>query len=259
MQIRVVAPKIVRKYKLIRKMTLKKDLETVVSDVLGHPWDTRDGRVVPENEDVVLDGGAVKLDATVLYADLRQSSKLATEFHQKTAAKVIRAYLRCMCKLITEHDGTVTSFDGDRVMAVFIGNYKNSHAATCALKMAYTVSKILEPKINEYFDSFRETRFGISHCVGIDTSSILTVRAGQRESNDLVWVGRAPNLAAKLSEIREPNYRSYISKDVFSRLAKPAKYKDENAVFPELMWEERTYPFLGEDITIYRSNYTWPA
>jgi adenylate cyclase len=197
-------------------MSLEDELSKSVSRIIQQSWDVRDGRTVPDT-DVALEGGAVRLDATVLYADLAQSSRLATDFQQRTAAKVIRIFLYCMCRLIATHDGTITSFDGDRVMGIFLGELKNTNAATCALKMNYVVSHIIQPKVKDYFTSLREAGFNISHCVGIDTSVTMAVRAGQRGSNDLVWVGRAPNLAAKLSEIRESPYNSYISEDVFSK------------------------------------------
>lgn len=235
-------------------MGLKDDLSSDVSKIIQQGWNIRDGRVVPETE-VALEGGAVRLDATVLYADLAQSSKLATEFQQKTAAKVVRIFLRCMCRLITAHDATITSFDGDRVMGIFLGDLKNSNAATCALKMNYAAKYIIQPKVKEYFKSLREAGFDISHCVGVDTSTVMAVRAGQRGSNDLVWVGRAPNLAAKLSEIRNSPYHSYISGEVFSRLNESAKFSGGED--KKLMWEERTFDYLGETIRIYRSNWTW--
>lgn len=235
-------------------MTLKDELSNKVSDILSQSWDLREGRVVPSTDDVALAGGAVKLDATVLYADLVQSSKLATDFQQRTAAKVIRSFLYCMCRLITEHDGKITSFDGDRVMGIFLGGTKNTNAATCALKMNYVTLKIIQPKVSNYFTSLREAGFKISHCVGVDTSAILAVRAGQRGSNDLVWVGRAPNLSARLSEIREGTYHSFVTEDVFSMLLDSAKYGGANH---ELMWERRSLQYIGEPITVYRSSWTW--
>jgi len=41
--------------------------------------------------------------------------------------------------------------------------------------------------------------------VGIDTSALFVARIGVRNDNDLVWVGRAANYAAKLTEIPEDN------------------------------------------------------
>ena len=235
-------------------MTLKDDLSNKVSDILSQTWDMREGRIVPSTNDVALTGGAVKLDATVLYADLVQSSKLATDFQQRTAAKVIRSFLYCVCRLITEHDGKITSFDGDRVMGIFLSGSKNTNAATCALKINYVTLKIIQPKVANHFTSFRKTGFEISHCVGVDTSAVLAVRVGQRGSNDLVWVGRSPNLAAKLSDIRNSPYHSYITEDVFSKLNDSAKYGGANK---KLMWEKRSFQYIGESTTVYRSSWWW--
>ncbi len=236
-------------------MGLKDDISNQVSQTIQQSWDIRDGRSVPSNDEIALSGGGVRLqEATVLYVDLAQSSKLATDFQQKTAGKVIRIFLSSMCRLITESGGTITSFDGDRVMGIFLGDNKNTNAATCALKMNYVMSKIIQPAISSYFTSVREAGFNISHSVGIDKSAILAVRAGQRGSNDLVWVGRAPNLAAKLCEIREEYYRSYISEDVFLMLNESAKYGGSQK---SLMWDKRNYQFLGENITIYSSSWCW--
>ncbi len=235
-------------------MTLVDALDQQVSSILSQSGLVVDGRSVPSTEDVGLAAGGTKLDATVLYADLSESSKLATEFHQKTAARVIRSFLYCMSRLIAEHQGTVTSFDGDRVMGVFIGDAKNTQAATCGLKMNYAVSKIIGPKVEAHFASLREEGFQISHCVGIDSSSVLAIRAGQRGSNDIVWVGRAPNLAAKLSELREDPFRTYISGEVFDVMNESAKF---GGTPQQLMWRERSYQFVGEPITVHSSSWTW--
>lgn len=235
-------------------MSLSDDLSKGVGTIISQGWTLREGKIVPTPESVNLKDGAVRLNATILYADLAQSSELATEFHQKTAAKVIRSFLYCMCKIITANGGTITSFDGDRVMGIFVEGCKNTNSAKCALKMSYATSKIIRPKIENYFKNLKTNGFKISHCVGIDTSPILAVRTGQKGSNALVWVGRAPNLAAKLSEIREEEYYSYITEDVFSMLNDEAKYGGKDK---KIMWEKRSFQYLGKPIAVYRSNWWW--
>jgi len=235
-------------------MSFLEDLDSGVENVLRSPWDLRDGQVVPSSDGVALNGGGVHLNATILYADLAQSSKLATDFQQRTAAKIMKAFLFCCSKIISAHDGTITSFDGDRVMGVFVGNLKNTNAATTALKIKYVVEKIIKPKVVTYFSSMKETSYEINHAVGIDTSKVLVVRAGQRGSNDLIWVGRSPNLAAKLSEIREQNYHSYITEDVYNMLNDSAKNGGSEK---KDMWEKCSYPWIGSDWTVYRSSWYW--
>jgi class 3 adenylate cyclase len=235
-------------------MALFDELKSGVDDILSTSWSIREGRVVPNSEDVLISGGGVRFEGTVLYADLAQSSKLATDFQQRTAAKIVKAFLLCCTKIIIAHEGKITSFDGDRVMGIFIGDSKNTNAATTALKIKYAVENVIEPKMKAHFSSMKETPYEINHAVGIDTSSILAVRAGQRGSNDLIWVGRSPNFAAKLSTIREPRYNSYITEDVFNVLGESAKKGGEKH---EDMWERRNYEWLGEKWVIYRSSWWW--
>ena len=230
------------------------ELKTGVNNILKMPWKIREASKVPDTDDVALTSGGAKFKGTVLYSDLAQSSQLVTEFQRRTAAKIIKCFLYCCSKLISYHNGKITSFDGDRIMGVFIGDSKNTDACTTALKIKYATTEIIKPKVEDYFRSMRESPFEINHAVGIDTSAILAVRAGQRGSNDLIWVGRSPNFSASLSEIRETHYNSYITKNVFSVINDSAKYGGKNR---ELMWEKRIYAWLGKNWTIYRSDWYW--
>ena len=235
-------------------MTSASDLKSIVNEVLYAPWSTRTGTTVPTTDTVALSGGGVEINATVLYSDLAQSSRLATEFDRRVAAKVVKAFIACVTKLIKDHGGEITSFDGDRVMGVFMGGRKNSNAVTCALKINYAVVKILEPMLSAYFQSISNSGFTISHATGVDTGTILAARAGIRGANDLVWIGRAPNLAARLSDLREDGFGSYITQDVFGVLSDDVKYGGSDK---RLMWEQRNLEWLGGPVTVYRSSWTW--
>jgi class 3 adenylate cyclase len=235
-------------------MSLGERLATRVSNTLALQLDIRDGRVVPATEDITLTSEGVQLDGTVLYSDLSRSSAIATDFQHKTAAKIISAFLYCMAALITENGGVVTAFDGDRVMGIFLGDHKNTSATKCALQMNHAVLNLIGPKVAEHFTAARETGLKLTHCVGVDTSTILAVRAGQRSSNDIVWVGRAPNFAAKLSELRNSPYNSFISDTVFTRAHESSKLGGSP---PRQMWKEHSYNFLGENVAVYGSEWTW--
>ncbi len=232
-------------------MSLEKFLKARVSGTLRQKWKIRVGRTIPQTQHIVLSGGGVRLDATVLYADLKQSSKLATEFQNRTASKIIKSFLFCSAKLIRLNRGRITSFDGDRVMGIFIGKNKDNCAVKSALNINYVVRNIIKPLVTEYFTSVEEEEFEISHCVGVDTSNFLSVRAGMRDSNDLIWIGRAPNLAAKLSEIRGGDFNSYISEEVYSNLDSSMKVGGSPA---QLIWQRGRYSFLDNYITVYCSS-----
>src|SRR2546425_1046149 len=110
-------------------MGLKDDISTEIDGILGQPWDIRDGTVVPETADVALAGGAVRLNATMLYADLADSTVLSTSFDRRVASKIIKSFLAACSRVIRAEGGYIRSFDGDRVMGVFLGEYKNTTAA----------------------------------------------------------------------------------------------------------------------------------
>jgi class 3 adenylate cyclase len=59
--------------------------------------------------------------------------------------------------------------------------------------------------------------YKVRHHLGIDTSSLFVSRIGVRNDNDLVWVGRAANYAAKLCAIREYD-TTFITEEVFNVL-----------------------------------------
>jgi len=114
-------------------LALKEDLQDAVKKILRDQWTTRDGEVVPEPEDLALGNDAVKLDATVLYADMSGSTKLVDNYKPWFAAEVYKAYMVCAARIIKDEGGCVTAYDGDRIMAVFIGDLKNTTAAKASV------------------------------------------------------------------------------------------------------------------------------
>ncbi len=230
-------------------MAILEEIQGEVKEIFATKWERRDGNVVPEPDDVQLGNDAICLDGTVLYADLADSTALVKGFEDHFAAEVYKAYLVSACRLIRLNEGVITAFDGDRVMAVFIGGLKNSSAAKTALMINYVVKEVINKLIKEQYP---KTEFQIQQAVGIDTSKLFIARTGIRGSNDLVWVGRAANYAAKLCSLREGSYASYITEDVFNVLHETSK----NGGNPKrCMWEKVVWSSQG--INVYRSSWHW--
>jgi class 3 adenylate cyclase len=236
-------------------MGLADDIKDAVADVVNADWNLRKGQVVPHTEDITLKNGAVELDAVYLYSDMADSTGLARDFDRTTAAKVIRAYLDATCRVIRSCGGQIRSFDGDRVMAIFVGGSKNSDAAKCGLQINHVVQNIVRPAVEAKLPSLKTRGYVLKHCVGVASGSALVVRGGVRDHSDLVSVGRAPNVAAKLSDIRT-GYRTYITKEVFNRLNSDSKYRSD--ADPKVMWDGPVKVDVGgEMIEVYRSDWSW--
>lgn len=230
-------------------VTWKEILENSVDSIFAGTYEQRDGRVVPTTDDVA-SNAAVHLDATFLYADLVASAKLAKSCPWSTTADIIRAFLDCSTRLIRAYKGEIRSFDGDRVMGVFVGDYKNTHAARCAREIFYAVEMIIGPKATAKYQSIKNAEIKLKCCVGVDTGRGTAVRAGIRDNNDLIWIGRAPSMAAKLSDEREYPYSVFIHGDVFNKLGDEEKKVNDTSI-----WEKRSFQFAGEAHTVYRTNW----
>lgn len=230
-------------------MALKEDLQSEVNKTVRSAWQRRDGQVVPAPEDLLLGNEGVNLGGTVLYADINGSTNLVGSYSPTFAAEVYKSYLACAARIVKTFGGSVTAYDGDRIMAVFIEGAKNTNAVKSALKINWAVSNIVNKEISEMYGV---NFYRLSHVIGIDTSSLMASRIGVRNDNDLVWVGRAANYAAKLTGINE-GYSVYITGDVFDTMLDDAKYGGNPS---RLMWEERKWTKMN-DMRVYRSSWIW--
>jgi class 3 adenylate cyclase len=223
------------------------DIMAEVQATFTTKWNVRDGQVVPEPKDVGLANDGVHLDATILYADMHDSTGLVDGYKDWFAAEVYKSYLLAACHVLRNNGGEITSFDGDRVMAVFIGKSKNSDAAKAALQINSVVIKINEALKANY----KSSSFTLRQAVGVDTSKILVARTGIRANNDLVWVGPAANHAAKLCDLTTDSMPSVISANVFKTLNDASKFGGNPKIN---MWHQGYDSNMRE---IYRSSWRW--
>jgi class 3 adenylate cyclase len=231
-------------------MGILEDLQVHAAETFRVRWDTRAGRVIPAPADLKLSNDTVEFErATVLYADLSSSTNMVNSLGWMIAAEIYKTFLFCAGKIIRESEGTITSYDGDRVMGVFIGDLQTTNAAKCALKINWAVLNIINPALNKQYP---DNIFKVSQVVGIDTSSLRAARTGVRGDNDIVWVGRAANYAAKLTEIKLPE-QSWITSDGYSRLADEAKY---GGTPRQDMWKKFSWTQQG-GIPVYGSTWWW--
>jgi class 3 adenylate cyclase len=231
-------------------MTFKTDLESAVREIFQSDWTERDGKSVPTPGGLSPGNEAVKLQATVLYADMADSTDLVDRYERSFAAEIYKAYLRCAATIINSEQGTIRAYDGDRVMAVFQGDLKNDSAVRSAMKINYAVHKIINPLLK---NQYPKKTYQLKHVIGIDTSELFVARIGVRKDYDLVWVGRAANYAAKLCNWNG-KYSTYITGKVFDSLSEDVKYggKDNNS----LMWEKEIRT-ARNGMRIYGSSWTW--
>jgi adenylate cyclase len=217
--------------------------------IIATRWGIRDGRVVPEPNGIKFLGDAVKLDGTFLYADLADSTRIAA-LDRHLAAEIFQAFLSTAARVLRNFGGEIRSFDGDRVMAVFMGDDRNLRAARAAFGLNWAFSKVLKPKIEAAY-STKLAGLVLNYGCGMDAGSVWAIRGGVRDNSDLVWVGGAPNLAAKLSELRNGHYGTWITGSLYDALPQERKFHSPDG---SAMWEERKWTAY-RGLRIYRSSW----
>jgi class 3 adenylate cyclase len=228
-------------------MGMKTDLEADVKKIYSEQWTRRDGRKVPEDVDVKSGNDAVDIEATILYSDLDASTKLVDNYDDWFAAENYKTFLQCSTKLIRAAGGHIRSFDGDRVMGVFFGGTKNTDAVRCGLKIHWAVKNIIQTKLKEQYPN---TKYVMKHVVGIDSSKVMVVKGGIRNSNDLVWIGKAPNHAAKLAAL-SPDTPTWITDKVYDAMVDDVKYSSGTNMWQQKKWEQQN------NRRVYCSTYWW--
>lgn len=229
-------------------MGLKDDLAAEVKKTFATQWEVQEAESVPAPDALRLNANHAKdlAKATVLYADLDGSTNMVDTYDWTFSAEIYKSYLRCAAQVIRSESGVITAYDGDRVMAVFTGKSKNTSAVRAALKINYAVCEIIRPAIKAQYPS---KEFTLKHVVGVDSTQLRTARIGVHGDNDLVWIGRAANYAAKLTSLSEKP--TWITKAVYDNMHDEVKFSNGTN-----MWEARTWKPMN-DLEIYCSTYWW--
>lgn len=231
-------------------MSLKDDLSSEVNKFLVSDWEVTKGRVVPATSDVGLGTKAVLLEkAVVFYADMSGSTKMVDGYKWWFSAGIYKSYLLCAAKIVKANGGDITAYDGDRIMAVFIGENKFDNSAKAGLQLNWAVKAIVNEAIKRKWPN---QEFSVAHTVGIDVSDLHVARTGVRGDNDLVWVGRAANHAAKLTDL-DTIYSTWITKDAYLELSNSVQTSSDG----RSMWVEHRWTKMN-DLAIYGSTWWWP-
>lgn len=227
-------------------MSVADDIKKYSANTFGMKWTVREGQVVPDASDLKLANDSVHFQkATLLYADLDQSTELVQTKKWQFAGEVYKTFLYAASRLIRSHGGKIVSYDGDRVTGIFTSKRQRNDAVSCALEINYAVKNYVQSEMERRWTG----DFKIRHVIGIDTSEIRAARTGVRGDNDLVWIGTAANLAAKLTSLTadEP---TWITKRVYDYLQNAQKLGSEGEnIWRSWNWTEHN------DEEIYSSTY----
>lgn len=235
-------------------MAFTDDLEALIQSGFDLPFEVRAGTVIPAVTDIVLSQNAGReIDLAMLFIDIRSSTLIVDGFRRTTAAKMYKAFISGVTRIIRNNGGEVASFNGDGVLAAFAGDMRITIAAKTALNLSWLCTQVLRPRLRSYFErnlQLADVEFDFG--IGVDCGRVLVVRAGMggTNNNDLVWVGNATNYAVKLAGWARDPYNVYVFEPFYEEVEASSRVNPDNPY--QLMWERDP-----SNQYLWRSNWWW--
>ena len=135
---------------------------------------------------------------TVLFTDLRGSTRLAERTEPEVLVGFINHYLGQMTDIILSHEGTLDKFVGDEVMALFGAPFPQQDHALRAVKVGLEMQKAHRVVMEMWHDRGVEAPpIGI----GIATGEMIVGEMGCPQRADYTVIGKAANLGSRICSV----------------------------------------------------------
>jgi len=133
---------------------------------------------------------------TVLYADIRGSTRLAEEIEPEMLVSFINDYLTNTSNIILHEQGTIDKFVGDEVMALWNAPFDQHDHAVRAVRAARALQQAHSQLVNRWQSEGLTKAVGIG--VGIATGEMIAGEMGSTVRSDYTVIGRAANLGSRI-------------------------------------------------------------
>jgi adenylate cyclase len=162
-------------------------------------------RFVPEDvvEQVLAHGdgelllGGVRREATLLFSDLRGFTTYSETRPPAEVVDVLNRYLGEMTDAIMDHGGTLVSYMGDGIMAVFGAPLEQPDHADRAIAAA---REMLELRLPAFCEWMREAGHGdgFDMGIGLNSGEVMSGQVGSERRTEYTTIGDTTNTAARL-------------------------------------------------------------
>lgn len=143
-------------------------------------------------------GGSIaptQAEATILFCDIEAFTRLTETLGPVKTVEVLNDYFSAMVEILERHDGVVTQFQGDAVLATFNVPIENQKHADNAILAAI---EMLEKVANTRF--FEQT---INIRIGLNTGAVVAGAVGAQGRQSYTVHGDAVNLASRLESLNK--------------------------------------------------------
>jgi adenylate cyclase len=163
-----------------------------------------------------------RAEATVLFCDLRGFTTLSERLDAEQVIALLNRYLDAVSSAVLDRGGTVVSYQGDGMMAVFGAPLPQPDHAARALAAGRAIVDEQLPAFNAWLREQRLTDAPLEACVGINSGTVMAGVLGSSRRIEYAAVGDATNVAARLQTLgRDHDARLFVSGTTVAALAHP--------------------------------------
>jgi adenylate cyclase len=162
--------------------------------------------------------GGVRREATVLFSDLRGFTTFAEQLEPDETIAILNRYLTVMSDAILEHCGTLVSYMGDGIMAVFGAPIQQADHADRALAAARTMLA----RLAGFNDCLRAEGHGegFKMGIGLNSGEVMSGNVGSERRLEYTAIGDTTNTASRLEGMTKGTpYQLYLSESTYSSLS----------------------------------------
>ena len=141
--------------------------------------------------------GGVSLESTVMFTDLRGFTTFSEALPPARVIECLNVYLSEMTEAILNHSGTLVSYEGDGIMAVFGAPIEQPDHADRAVAAAREMLTERLPKFNAYLRE-QELSDGFKMGIGLNTGMVVSGNVGSERRLEYTAIGDTTNTAARL-------------------------------------------------------------
>ena len=162
--------------------------------------------------------GGERMDATVLFSDLRGFTTFAEARDPEQVIDVLNRYLTAMSDSILDHGGTLVAYMGDGIMAVFGAPVASPDHADRALAAARDMLGRLD-RFNAWIRE-RGLGDGFKMGIGLHSGPVMSGNVGSARRLEYAAIGDTTNTAARLEGMTKGTpYQLFVGEPTRERLS----------------------------------------
>ncbi len=167
-------------------------------------------------EDVQL-GDSIELNVTVLFTDIRGYTTLMEKMNPQEAYAFINSYLSYVSPIIRSHEGFISQYLGDGIMALFPGEAEDALDAVLEMEKALVIFNQEQSKLNQ-----PTIRVGC----GLNTGPAMIGTIGEKGRMDANVISDAVNLASRIESLNKYYGTEFlVSENTINSLSDIKSYK----------------------------------